>query len=109
MDLLSHFDSLEFHNEEPSSPPEEFHRVIEDILLGPASAAPTNSPGLQFSKPARDCNLILHWKYAQGHGACCRNGNYRLLSRCCDLLLLYHNADLWCIGQSIFNLVPCLR
>lgn len=49
MDLLSHFDSLEFHNEEPSSPPEEFHAVIEDILSGPASTAPTNSPGLQSS------------------------------------------------------------
>lgn len=50
MDLLSHFDSLEFHNEEPNSPPEEFHRVIEDILSGPASVAPTHSPGLQSSK-----------------------------------------------------------
>lgn len=49
MDLLSHFDSLEFHNEEPSSPPEEFRTVIEDILSGPASAAPTNSSGLQCS------------------------------------------------------------
>lgn len=49
MDLLSHFGSLEFHNEEPSSPPEEFHAVIEDILSGPASASPTNSPGFQSS------------------------------------------------------------
>lgn len=49
MDLLSHFDSLDFRNEEPSSPPEEFHSVIEDILCGPASAAPTNSPGIQSS------------------------------------------------------------
>lgn len=90
MDLLSHFDSLEFHNEESSSPPEEFHCLIEDILSGLHLQI---FFWLGVCRLAGHCNLILYWCYAEAHGANCRNSHYCLLSRCCDLLLFYHNAD----------------
>ncbi len=102
IDLLSNFHSLEFHNEQPCSP----HRRISlhDWIhpVWPTLSIPKNSSSSQSTGQRN----IAIWSFIgnpRGLAASRRNAHYSLLSRCCDVLHLYHNADLWQVGQSIFQ------